>query len=218
MLTEEIYNLMNSLAQCQGIHKVCLYDEQGTFLADDTQKTLSPEMREYGLNQLKTLIKLSAKFKIDNEEICYQLDETKVCFNFFSNACLIVFGKHDAFDVSAKLIINNLAVEIDRRFMSSEKNKKRSHSRSTSIDKESLPGIVEDEHGFVVFLKKLLNKYGSPQATSEVVRYIAGKNLTEETMDSHKAYNLISYLSSFVEDENKDLFTTESEEALKQFF
>ena len=217
MLSEDTLKLIDELALEKGVLKVSLYDTEANFLAEDSVREFTDKDREYGREKIQTLKAISEKYKIANQEISYDLDEMRLTVHFMSSRILLIYSTVDCNMVNLKLSLNKLCRHI-QEFSPELPKRVTRKSQSSSLNKASLPDIIEEEQDFVIFLKKQLNKHGCPEATSEVLKYITKHKLTSDNLDSYSAYNLISYLSKFLEEDVQDQFIYESQEVLKQFF
>ena len=238
MISEEIKEVINKLGEEEGVKKAFLFDHSGSFICEDSENPFTEHGRNYCLEQVQALLKLSFEYRIHNEELMYDLEEARVTILFLDHAILMVFTEINADNTSIQIALNSLGRKINtlmaransaaqfnsgvdassKPLAHTSKPKIRFASRSSSIDKSSLPDVIEADSSFIIYLKKLLMDYAGPKAARELNNYLHERQIHVEQLDSLKAYNLIEGLADHLELENSDNFKIDAQQVLNKYF
>lgn len=238
MIAEGIKEAINKLGEEEGVKKAFLFDHSGSFICEDSENSFTEHGRNYCLEQVQSLLKLSFEYRIHNEELMYDLEEARVTILFLDHAILMVFTGINADHTSIQIALNSLGRKINtlmarahsaerqhafqplsaRPLENKSKPKVRFASRSSSIDKSSLPDVIEADSSFIIFLKKLLIDYAGPKAARELNNYLHERKIHVEQLDSLKAYNLIEGLADYLELERSEDFKVDAQQVLNKYF
>jgi len=238
MISEEIKEAINLLGEEEGVKKAFLFDHSGSFICEDSKNAFTEHGRNYCLEQVQALLKLSFEYRIHNEELMYDLEEARVTILFLDHAILMVFVGINADHTSTQIALNSLGRKINTLMARANSAEKQANapslaapplknkvkpkvsfaSRSSTIDKSSLPDVIEADSSFIIYLKKLLMDYAGPKATRELNKYLHEKQIHVETLDSLKAYNLIEGLADYLELEKSDDFKVDAQQVLNRYF
>ena len=231
MISEELKKAINLLGDEMGIKKVFLFDHSAQFIYEDNKNSFTDQGRNYCTEQIQSLTSLSQEYRINNEELTYDLEEARITILFLDYAILMVFMDVNADHTSILIALNSLgrkantlmAREISANKQADNKTptakpKIRFASRSSSIDKSSLPDVVEADSSFIIYLKKLITHYAGAKAARELNNYLHEKQIHIETLDSLSAYNLIEGLVNYLELENAEDFKVDAQQVLNRYF
>ena len=231
MISDDLRESIDRLGVEQGIKKVFLFDHSGEYICEDRTNSFTEHGRNYCIEQVRNLLNISEEYRIYNEEILYDLEEARVSILFLDHALLMVFMEINADQTSILITQNSLGRKINTlmaRVISSQnqedskkpktKPKIQFASRSSSIDKETLPDIIEADSSFIIYLKKLITSYAGAKAAKELNGYLHEKSIQVESLNSLAAYNLIEGLASHLEIENIDDFKVDAQQVLNRYF
>ena len=238
MISEEIKEAINKLGEEEGVKKAFLFDHSGSFICEDSKNKFSEHGRTYCLEQVQSLLKLSFEYRIHNEELMYDLEEARVTILFLDHAILMVFTAINADHTSIQIALNSLGRKINtfmaranaaqqhsnpmavnsKTVNNKVKPKIRFASRSSTIDKSSLPDVIEADSSFIIYLKKLLMDYAGPKAARDLNDYLHEKQIHVEQLDSLKAYNLIEGLADYLDLEKSEDFKVDAQQVLNKYF
>lgn len=231
MISNDLRESLDRLGEESGIKKVYLYDHSGEFICEDSKNNFTGHGRSYCSEQIQNLLNISNDFRIYNEEIVYDLDDSRVSILFLDHALLVIFMDTNADQTSLQIAqtslgrtVNNLMARASSAQNQNEQKKPKTKpkiqfaSRSSSIDKESLPDVIEADSSFIIYLKKLITHYAGAKAARELNSYLHEKRIHVETLDSLTAYNLIEGLAIHLEIDNKDDFKVDAQQVLNRYF
>lgn len=225
---EELTNAINLLGDEAGIKKVFLFNHSAEFICEDSGNSFTDHGRNYCIEQVKSLTSLAQEYRVQNEELTYDLDEAKVSILFLDYAILMVFMESNIDYSSIHIALNSLGRQINTFMARSQsantqnqgitKPKIRFASRSSSIDKSSLPDVIDADSSFIIYLKKLITHYAGAGAARELNNYLHEKRIHVEELDSLGAYNLIEGLCNYLEIKNGDDFKIDAQQVLNRYF
>ena len=231
MLSDELKKAINLLGDEMGIKKVFLFDHTGAFIYEDTINPFTDQGRIYCNEQIQSLTSLAQEYRINNEELTYDLEEARITSLFLDYAILMVFMDANVDHTSILIALNSLGRKVNTIMArenaakkqndlktSTAKPKIRFASRSSSIDKNTLPDVIEADSSFIIYLKKLITHYAGAKAARELNNYLHEKQIHIEKLDSLSAYNLIEGLVNYLEMENAEDFKVDAQQVLNRYF
>ena len=231
MISDELKSAINLLGNEPGIRKVFLFNHSAEFIYEDDKNSFTEHGRNYCIEQIQSLTSLAQESRVQNEELTYDLEEARITILFLDYAILMVFMDTDADHTSIQLALNSLGRKVNTLMARAEAAKKnngekpsptkpkiRFASRSSTIDKSSLPDVIEADSSFIIYLKKLITHYAGAGAARELNNYLHEKRIHVEELDSLGAYNLIEGLSSYLEIKNSEDFIIDAQQVLNRYF
>lgn len=232
MISDELKKAINLLGVEQGVKKVFLFNHSAEFIYEDEKNPFTEHGRNYCTEQIKSLTSLAHEYRVENEELTYDLEEARITVLFLDFAILMVFMDTNADHTSLQIALNSLGRQVNTLMARAEaaqnhnnghravtaKPKIRFASRSSSIDKSSLPDVIDADSSFIIYLKKLITHYAGASAARELNNYLHEKQIHVEQLDSLGAYNLIEGLSNYLEIKNSDDFKIDAQQVLNRYF
>ena len=222
---------INRLGEETGVKKVFLFNNSADFICEDSKNSFSDHGRTYCMEQIKSLTSLAHEYRIHNEELTYDLEEARVTVLFLDYAIMMVFTEISADQTSIQIALNSIGRSVNTLMARSisvnqsqpvqaqaAKPKIRFASRSSSIDKSSLPDVIEADSSFIIYLKKLIAQYAGAGAARGINNYLHEKQIHVEQLDSLSAYNLIEGLAATLEIDNIDDFKVDAQQVLNRYF
>ncbi|MCM8528168.1 MAG: hypothetical protein NE327_16720 [Lentisphaeraceae bacterium] len=231
MLSTELKTAIDQLGEEAGIKKVFLFDHTAEFIYEDSKNTFTEQGRIYCNEQIQSLTALSQEYRIYNEELTYDLEDARATILFLDYTILMVFIDADSDHTSIRIALNSVGRKVNTltaREAAAKKQqenksptpklKPRFASRSSSIDKNTLPDVVEADSSFIIYLKKLITHYAGAKAARELNNYLHEKQIHIESLDSLSAYNLIEGLVNYLEMDNAEDFKVDAQQVLNRYF